>query len=105
MPLDSSSQLTTIEMTQNTHLHPSISVTYPPIIGPTIGPRMVPTDQIDTALPLFSRGMRSAMVPEPIVMVATPANPDRKRNPRSMDWLRDRAQPTVKHRKSTLVTL
>lgn len=66
---------------------------------------MVPTDQIDTALPLFSRGMRSAMVPEPIVMVATPAKPDRKRKARSIDWFCDRAQPTVKHRNSTFVML
>ena len=66
---------------------------------------MVPTDQIDTALPLFSRGITSAMVPEPIVMVATPAKPDKKRKPRSIDWSCDRAQPMVKQRNSTLVML
>lgn len=66
---------------------------------------MVPTDQIDTALPLFSRGMISAIVPEPIVMVATPAKPDRNRNASSIDWFCDRAQPMVKAKNSTLVML
>lgn len=66
---------------------------------------MVPTDQIDTALPLFSLGIISAIVPEPIVIVATPANPDRKRKASSIDWFCERAHRMVKARKSRFVIL
>ncbi|TLD17792.1 uncharacterized protein PgNI_02127 [Pyricularia grisea] len=47
-------------MIQNIHRHPKTSDTYPPIMGPIMGPRMVPTDQMDTARPLWSRGMSEA---------------------------------------------
>lgn len=66
---------------------------------------MVPTDQTDSARPLCSLGMRSTMVPDPIVMVATPANPERKRNTRNMASLLETAQSMVNPRNSTLVLL
>ncbi|GKT72671.1 hypothetical protein ColTof4_05094 [Colletotrichum tofieldiae] len=94
-----------MEITQNIHLQPILSVREPPMTGPTMGPRIVPTDQTDTALPLSSRGIRSAIVPEPMVIVATPAKPDRKREKRSMLSPRDRAHNTVAARNSVFVAL
>ena len=66
---------------------------------------MVPTDQIDTALPLSTFGIRSAMVPEPMVIVATPANPERNRSVRNVLSLGETAHNMVKTRNRTFVTL
>jgi hypothetical protein len=44
-----------------------------------MGPKRGPKDQIDIACPRFSRGTRSAIVPLPHVIAATPATPSRNR--------------------------
>ena len=89
-------------MSQNTHLHPSASIKKPPTIGPIIGPNSGPRDHKLIANPLFSTGIKSAIVPLPHVTVATPASPARNLNAIKVPMFCETAQPIVKSRKSTL---
>jgi len=89
---------------QNTHRHPARSVTNPPITGPTVGPNIVPTDQTATALPLSSLGIKSAIVPGPMVIVETPKKPARKRHARNDFSVPTNPQRQVKSKNKILVT-
>ena len=92
-------------ISQNTHLHPAASVKKPPATGPTQGPRSGPSAQTDIALPRFSMGMMSAMLPLPMVIGTAPARPIRNRKASIMPMLLLRAVPTVKTVKRMLPIL
>lgn len=94
--------LTAMVMTQKIHLHPFASARNPPAIGPIMGPRIGPTDHMDIASPLLSRGIKSAIVPLPMVIGATPANPARKRKTVNMAMLTDTALRIVNMTKRML---
>ena len=64
-----------------------------------------PMAQMAMAAPRCSTAIRSAIVPPPSVMGATPRQPARNRKPINMFQLVESAQPTVKQRNSTLETL
>jgi hypothetical protein len=89
-------------MTQKTHLQSFASTRNPPAIGPMIGPNNGPKDQSDIATPRLSGGIRSAIVPLPQVIGATPAKPARKRNTINIAMFLDTAHRMVKIEKRML---
>lgn len=96
--------LTTIVITQKTHLQPTDSTRKPAHTGPTTGPRKGPIAQIDMARPLFSGGIMPAIEPLPQVTTATPAAPARKRNAISIGTFCATAQHAENMTKRTLHT-
>ena len=88
--------------TQNSHLHPFASARKPPAMGPTTGPRMGPIDHNDMYRALLSRGIKSAIVPLPMVVGATPTKPARNRNTINMAMVCDNALIMVKTKNSVL---
>jgi hypothetical protein len=62
-----------------THLQPTVMVTKPPIIGPSIGPIKGAVAKMDEAKPRRESGKRSAITPPAFVRGDAPKVPDRKR--------------------------
>lgn len=71
--------LARVLVSQNTHYHPAARIRLPPATGPIQGPSKGPSPQLETALPLFSDSIMSAMLPLPIVRGTTPDRPMKRR--------------------------
>lgn len=95
-------ELTAIAKMRKTHLQPKPSVIYPPAIGPMVGPRRGPMENIAIELPLCWAIKRSPIEPAPIVNGATPAQPAKKRKVRNRPMFGDSAHTMVHPRKARL---
>jgi hypothetical protein len=89
-------RLTHMVISQYTHRQPAAVMRYPPATGPMQGPRSGPMAQAAIALPRFSTGIISAMLPLPMVIGTDPDRPMRKRKAMSIPMESESAAPTEK---------
>jgi hypothetical protein len=112
-------KLAAIVRIRNNHHQPTLSVTYPPIIGPFLvsepllpnykqlhipimGPNIRPREKIAIARPLSLATIRSDIDPAPIVRGAAPTHPARNRNANSIPRFFASSQRSVKMTNKTL---